>query len=208
MPAGICIVSVVPRLDAIFARACRDAFGLRPLFATPDAIGIPLGRYPRGRIGADRLVNALAAFQIEGGAAIAVDIGTAITFDAINSRGRFLGGAIAPGPELMARALHEMTARLPLVKISIPRRAIGGDTESCMRAGILTGCAGMIDRVVESMSSEMGGRPAVVATGGMARFIAPRARTICRADPDLTLRGLRAVWERNCIKSPSKARKP
>lgn len=194
---GCSIVSVVPKLDATFRAACRRAFDCAPLFATPATIGMPLGGYPRRQIGADRLVGVLAAFARHRRAIVVVDIGSGITFDAVDASGCFRGGAIAPGPELMGAALATMTAKLPLVHPRRARRAIGRNTRAGIEAGLFFGVAGLVDRIVHLVGREMRTRPLVVATGGFATLIAPASKTIRRVEPDLLFEGLRLVWERN-----------
>lgn len=194
--SGVCIVSVVPRLSPLFRIACKRCLGVRPLFATPKTIGAMLRRYPVSQVGPDRLVNALAVYERFGRACVVVDIGTAITFDVVNAHGEFEGGAIAPGPALMSGALHWMTARLPEVDPARPRRAIGKSTRECIRAGVVIGAAGLIDRIVDRIAGEMKGRPVVVATGGGATLLARQCRTLQHVDPHLLLQGLRLVWER------------
>lgn len=194
---GACIVSVVPRLNRIFRAACRRALGIAPLFATPRTIGVPLRRYPASQIGPDRLVNALAAHARFRRACIVVDVGTAITIDAVSADGEFKGGAIAPGPALMGDALHRMTAQLPRVTPAPPRSAIGRTTKECIRSGVVLGSAGLIDRIVDRIAREMKGRPIVVATGGAAAALARLCRTIRRVESDLTLQGLKLVWAKN-----------
>lgn len=169
---------------------------MKPLFATARTVGIPLGRYPRRQIGPDRLVNALAARARFKRSCIIIDAGTAITVDGVDGRGHFLGGAIAPGPSLMARALEKGTERLPWVGPVRPRHAIGRSTRGCIRSGVLLGAAGLVDRLVREIAREMGGRPLVIATGGAAPLLAPLCTAIHRVEPDFTLEGLRVLWER------------
>ena len=194
---GVCIASVVPRLNRIFRLACRSAFGFPPVFVGPSRAGIRMSGYPARKIGVDRLLGAAAAFERHGRAVVVVDIGSAVTFDAVDSGGRFLGGAIAPGPGLMAASLSAMTVRLPRVAPQRPRRATGRDTRSCILSGVVLGAAGAVDRVVSEISKEMREKPVVVATGGFAGLIAPLSRTISRVHPNLVLEGLSLAWERS-----------
>ena len=157
---------------------------------------MPLGGYPRRQVGADRLVGALAAFERHRRAVVVVDIGTAVTVDAVDARGCFRGGAIAPGPEMMAAALAAMTAKLPRVRPRRVRRAIGRSTRAGIAAGLFFGTAGLVDRLVTRIARELRGRPLVIATGGLAKLVAPASATIRRVEPDLLFDGLRLVWER------------
>nr|HPM41543.1 type III pantothenate kinase [bacterium] len=176
---------------------CRGALGVSPMFVGPSRAGIRFPGYPARSVGVDRLLSAAAAFERYGRAVVVVDMGSAMTFDAVDSGGRFLGGAIAPGPGMMAASLGAMTARLPRVAPQRPRRATGRDTRSCILSGVVLGAAGAVDRVVSEISREMRGRPVVVATGGFAGLIAPLSRTISRVHPNLVLEGLFLAWERN-----------
>ncbi|MFH0800364.1 MAG: type III pantothenate kinase [Pseudomonadota bacterium] len=194
---GVCIASVVPRLGRVFRDACRDLFGIGPLFATPRTAGIRIRRYDRRQIGADRLVGALAAYARCRRAVIVVDAGTAVTFDAVDSSGAYLGGAIAPGMRLAGQALREMTAKLPFVSLKRAGRAIGRTTRESIRSGICFGWGGLVDNLVRSIAKEMKLRPVVVATGGDARLIANASQTIDRIVPHLILEGLKIVWENN-----------
>jgi type III pantothenate kinase len=145
-------------------------------------------------VGADRVVNALALKAMGPGPAIAIDFGTATTFDCVDKAGDYVGGAILLGPASAARALHEFTAKLPLVKVRKPARAVGTDTVSCIESGLYFGYLGMIYEVLARAKKELGGKPRVVATGGLAPLFAADLPGV-RAEPDLTLRGLRRAHE-------------
>jgi type III pantothenate kinase len=147
-------------------------------------------------VGADRVVNAVAAHAKYGGPAIAVDVGTATTFDAITEKGEYLGGAIAPGIRVSARALYEQTARLVIVELTTPRAVIGKNTVEALQSGLVFGHAAMIDGVIERMAKELGD-PTVVITGGLAPVVLPECRTIDHHEPWLTLEGLRVIFDKN-----------
>lgn len=192
--------SVVPPLDAKVKAAVRAAFGAELAQVTPASrLGMKLRVKTPRQVGADRILNAIAAKELYGGPAVVIDFGTATTFDVVSRAGDYLGGAILPGPNMAAWALHARTAKLPLVKVARPRRAIGRDTRECIEAGIYFGYLGMIEKVLALTVAELHaageGRPRVVATGGLSSLFAsdlPR----CAQAPDLTLEGLRIAHER------------
>ncbi len=195
--------SVVPRINATLEVAVERSFGCRAISVTPASkLGMRLAvRIPR-QVGADRILNALAAYEYIGGAAVVIDFGTATTFDCVSSRGDYLGGAIVPGPSMAANALHEHTAKLPLVALRRPRRAIGKDTVECIQAGLYFGYVGMIEKVLKVTMTEMrrqgqGKAPRVLATGGLCGLFRRelREQRVVLA-PDLTLQGLRIAYER------------
>ncbi|MDQ4129561.1 MAG: type III pantothenate kinase, partial [Actinomycetota bacterium] len=147
-------------------------------------------------VGADRIVNALAGFSKYGGPVIVVDFGTATTFDVVSENGEYLGGAIAPGIQLAARALFEQTARLPVVELVPPRSVVGKNTVESVQSGLVYGYAAMVDGMVERIAKELG-TPTVVATGGLAATVIGECRTVDHHEPWLTLEGLRLVFEKN-----------
>jgi len=149
-------------------------------------------------VGADRIVNAVAAFEYYGGPAIVVDFGTATTFDAISARGEYLGGVIAPGIGISAEALFERAAKLPRVEIVKPKIVIGKNTIGSMQAGLFYGYVGLVDGIVRRMGKEMEREPVVIGTGGLAHLILAESETVHRIDPLLTLKGLQILYERNC----------
>lgn len=194
--------SVVPALERPLERALRAAFGCRAVAVTPRS---PLGmrlkvRTPR-EVGADRILNALAAFEKARGAAVVIDFGTATTFDCVSARGDYLGGAILPGPRMAARALAEGTAKLPLVEVRRPLRVIGRDTAQCIQAGLYFGYLGMIEKLLKLTLGEMRGSRSgavkrVFATGGLAGLFEKDFPKGVALAPDLTLQGLRIAFER------------
>jgi type III pantothenate kinase len=148
-------------------------------------------------VGADRLVNTLAAYRLHGGPGIVVDFGTATSFDVYSADGAFVGGAIAPGVRTSMDALSRQGAQLRTVELTRPRHAVGRNTVEAMQSGAVYGFAGLVDRVVEELSAKLDPAPVVVATGGLAGAVEPVCRSIDHHEPWLTLIGLRLVWERN-----------
>lgn len=195
---GIIISSVVPPLTQIFEDMAKKYFNRKPMVVSSELdTGIKILYKKPEEVGADRIVNAAAAFYLYGGPVIIVDFGTATTFCYVTSRGEYLGGVIAPGLEISANALFERAAKLPKVSLSRPSRIIGDDTVTAMQAGLIIGHAGMVDRIVEEIKRDVGEDPYVIATGGLAELIAPESRTIKEIRPALTLEGLRLVYKRN-----------
>ncbi len=191
LPDAVVYGSVVPPLDRALAAGLKKAFGVTPTAVSPSSkLGLALRVKVPKQVGADRVSNAVALKMMVGGSAIAIDFGTATTFDCVDARGDYLGGAILLGPNSAARALHEFTAKLPLAEVRRPRRVIGKDTVECLEAGLYYGYLGMIREVLRRTAAEMGGRPAVVATGGLAPLFLPDLPGV-RHEPDLTLHGLR-----------------
>ena len=182
--------SVVPGMDLRLERAIARAFGVKALAVTPRSpLGFKLKVRTPHQVGADRILNAMALRELAR-PAIAIDFGTATTFDCVDKAGDYVGGAILLGPNSAARALHEFTAKLPLVKVAKPRSVVGKDTEECLQAGLYYGYLGMIKEVLQRTKRELGGQPAVAATGGLAPLFLKDLRGV-RHEPDLTLRGLR-----------------
>ncbi len=196
---GIAVSCVVPPLIHTFETLSREYLGCDPVIVEP---GIKTGLVIRAEnpkeVGADRIVNAVAAYEKYGAPVIVVDFGTATTFCAIAEGGEYLGGAIAPGVAIASEALFRRAAKLPRVELVKPRSVIGRNTVKSMQAGIVYGAVGMVDGIVRRMKEEMGGSPKVVATGGLASLLADESSEIDVHDPDLTLEGLRIVYERNC----------
>jgi len=189
---------VVPPLLPIWERVCAKLFGSEPLVVGPGVrTGMPV-RYENPReVGADRIVNSVAALELVGAPVIAVDFGTATTFDCVSAEGEYLGGAIFPGIHVAMEALFERTSMLHRVEIARPRSVIGRTTTTSIQSGLLFGYAGMVDAMVERIRDELGREARVIATGGLAQRVASETRTIERVEPFLTLEGLRILFEKN-----------
>jgi type III pantothenate kinase len=204
----VIISSVVPPLLPIFERVCAKIFGGPPLVVGPGIrTGMPV-RYENPReVGADRIVNALAAFEMFGGPVIAVDFGTATTFDCVSKEGEYLGGAIFPGMHTSMEALFERASMLHRVEIARPRSVIGKTTTAALQSGLLFGYAGVVDSMVDRIRVELGDDARVVATGGLAGRVANETRVIEKVEPFLTLEGLRIIFEKNRPKADSPGRR-
>ena len=192
------VSSVVPPLLPIWERVCAKLLEKPPLVV---GLGIKTGmpvRYENPReVGADRIVNAVAAFEIFGGPVIAVDFGTATTFDCVSREGEYLGGAIFPGIGISMEALFERASMLHRVELARPKSVIGRTTTAALQSGLLYGYAGVVDSMVERIRGELGAEARVVATGGLATRVSAESRTIERVEPFLTLEGLRLIFEKN-----------
>jgi type III pantothenate kinase len=199
---GIVLGSVVPPLTTTTRAMVERYFGVRALTIGPGIeIGMPILIDNPPELGADRIVNGIAAYEKFGRAAgrplVVVDFGTATTLDAVTARGEYLGGAICPGVQISADALFQRAARLPRIDVKKPANVIGRTTVAAMESGLFYGYVGMVEGLVRRMDKELGGNSLCVATGGLAEVIAPETPLIQHVDPDLTLQGLRIVWERN-----------
>jgi type III pantothenate kinase len=204
---GIILSSVVPPLTGTMVEMGQRFFGRTPLTVDPGSnTGMPVLYSPASDVGADRVVNAVAAYEAYGRATsspvIVVDFGTATTFDAISGAGEYIGGVICPGIGISADALFQRAARLPRVDVRRPPTVIGRTTVTSMQSGLFFGYVSMVDGIVSRMRAELenGERAACIATGGMATVLAGDTTAIQRVDPDLTLEGLRLIWSRNLDK--------
>ena len=207
------MASVVPSLNRKLERMIRKQFKCKPFFVTAGNIpGLKVRLKNKREIGADRVVDALAAFTLYIGPLVVVDFGTATTFDAISARGEYLGGAIAPGIALARDALYEQAAKLPRIKISAPKQIIGRNTVSAMRSGLVYGYVAMVEGMVSRMKSEILNPKSetnpkskiqnskrginVIATGGLAKLICKYTKVVDRIDAKLTLKGLQMIGEK------------
>lgn len=195
---GVIISTVVPPLLPVMVEMSRKYFRIEPMIVTHELkTGITI-RYDNPKeVGADRIVNAAAAFKLFGGPLIIVDFGTATTFCAVTKDGEYLGGAITPGIKISAEALFQRASKLPRVELTKPRNVIGRDTISAMQAGIVYGYAGLVDGIVERMKKELASEVRVVATGGLAELVSPETKSIQEIKPQLTLEGLRLLYDIN-----------
>jgi len=199
---AVIVGSVVPPLTGTMRGMVQRHFGITAVTVEPGVnTGMPILYENPSEVGADRIVNAVAAYEKFGRAAIhpliVVDFGTATTLDAITAKGEYLGGAICPGVQISADALFQRAARLPRIDVRKPSSVIGRTTVGAMESGLFWGYVAMVEGLVRRMSDELGGSALCVATGGLANVIAPETPLIQHVDPDLTLQGLRIVWERN-----------
>ena len=197
--SGIMISSVVPTINYTIEHMCRDYFDVEPRLLAP---GMKTGlniRYENPReLGSDRIANAVAAAALYGGPCIFIDFGTATTYGVLSANNEFLGGAIGPGMRMMNRALATGTAKLPSIELVMPQQAIGRTTVTNIQTGILYGYVGSIERIVMQMKREIGREDVrVVATGGMAYLVTDHTAVIDEINPDLTLTGLRMIYEKN-----------
>lgn len=196
--SGIIISSVVPTINFTMDHMCQNYFHLTPMFVVP---GIKTGiniRYEHPReLGSDRIANAVAAYENYGAPVIFIDFGTATTFGVVDEGGVFLGGAICPGIKLASEALVSGTAKLPRFELTRPDSVIGRTTLTNLQSGMYYGYVGLVRNIVHQMKQELGKPCTVVATGGMATMIAEESRVIDKLDGLLTLKGLRAIWEKN-----------
>jgi type III pantothenate kinase len=212
--SAIIISSVVPPLETTLRQVCERYFNLKPMFVEPGIkTGMPILVDNPAELGADRLVNGVAAFARYGGPCIVVDFGTATTFDVVSAKGEYIGGVIAPGLAISAEALFSRAARLSRVDVKKPAKVVGTNTVAHMQSGLYYGYIGLVDGILERIIKETAGKetagketqgpdavvPKVIATGGLARLIVDDSRFIQTIDDMLTLDGLRLIYERNRV---------
>jgi type III pantothenate kinase len=192
------VSTVVPRLAPEYERTCSTHTEGPCLMVGPSLkTGMPIRVENPHELGADRLVNAVAAYARVGGACVAVDFGTSTNFDVVSAQGEYLGGVIGPGIDVSMEALTTRTAKLPRIDVAEPEAAIGRNTQEAMEAGFAFGFAGLVDGINRRLAGELGGQATFIATGGLAGSIARLCETIDEVDDLLTLTGLRLIWEQN-----------
>ena len=197
-PVRVIVASVVPSLKFSLKQALRQVLGREPVFVEPGIkTGMPILYEVPQEVGADRIVNAVAALDALGGPCIVVDFGTATTFDVVTARGEYAGGVIVPGIAISAEALFEKAARLWRVEIRRPERVVGKTTASSIQSGLYFGYLSLVDGVIDRIAEEIAARPRVIATGGLAELFGGGSEKIEQIDPLLTLKGLRLIDERN-----------
>jgi type III pantothenate kinase len=195
---GVVISSVVPAVDQPLTAMAEKYFSRQPMFVNyATDLGIKVCYDNPREVGADRLVNGVAAFSKYGGPCVSVDLGTTINFDIVSARGEFLGGIISPGIGMSIGGLFARTARLPMVDFREPEKLIGSNTVGSITSGLYYGFIGMIDGIVERLIAELGSETKAIATGGQGSLIVRGSRLVKVYDEDLTLDGLRLIWERN-----------
>jgi type III pantothenate kinase len=202
--SAIIISSVVPPLESTLRQVCERYFNLKPMFVEPGIkTGMPILVDNPTEVGADRLVNSVAAFGRYGGPCIVVDFGTATTFDVVSAKGEYMGGAIAPGLAISAEALFARAARLSRVDVKKPAKVVGTNTVAAVQSGLYYGYIGLVDGVLERILKETRGPdsadPKIIATGGLAHLIVDDSRFIQTVDDMLTIDGLRLIYERNRV---------
>lgn len=197
---AVILSSVVPSSTSSLKEMSVNVCGIQPVIVGHDTdTGIPILYDDPQEVGADRIANAVAGFELYGGPLIIVDFGTATTFDAISRRGEYLGGAIAPGVEVSSEALFGRAARLSRVDLNCPPNAIGMNTRQSIQSGVIIGTGGLVDRIIERFEDEMGPVSQIVATGGLALLIAPVCKRVTAVDTQLTLIGLQRIHERDKV---------
>ncbi|MCD6358602.1 MAG: type III pantothenate kinase [Dehalococcoidia bacterium] len=195
---GAILCSVVPPLTPLFEQLCQQHLDVAPMVVGAGTrTGIRILMNNPKEVGGDRVANAIAGHKLYGGPLIIIDMGTATTFDVVSQEGDYLGGAIAPGMGIAAEALNRYTAQLPRVKLTAPSHVVGKNTISAMQSGIVFGYIGLIEGIIGRISNELGSSPRVIATGGLAEALTKITPAISDIDPDLTLKGLYFIYQRN-----------
>jgi type III pantothenate kinase len=197
---GAALCSVVPPLALVFRGVCQDYLGVSPMVVEPGIkTGVRICMDNPREVGPDRIVNAVAAHHLYGKPVIVIDFGTATTFDVVSKEGDYLGGAIAPGIGIASEALFTRTAMLPRIELSHPKHAIGRNTVSAMQSGIIFGYSGLVENIIKRVRMELGCKARVVATGGYVHLVAGDVESIEVINADLSLVGLRLIYEMNKI---------
>ena len=205
---GIIISSVVPPVLIMLEEMAEKYFHIKPLIVGPDIeTGMPIAYDNPAEVGADRVVNAVAAYARYKRSLIVVDFGTATTFDYVSPRGAYMGGAIAPGIGISSDALFLRTSKLPRVEIVKPKKVVGKNTNQSIQSGLFFGYVGLVDGIVNRMKKEVRSNPRVIATGGLADLISGESKTIEEVNPFLTLDGLRIIYERNKARKKKKRKR-
>lgn len=193
---GIIISSVAPGVNACVRKAIQRTFGIKPVFVTPKNCGIKIGYSKPREVGADRLVDAVAAWHKYKKACIVVDFGTATTLEYIDDKGTYWGGPIAPGLGIANKVLYEAAARLPMTELVPSHRMLPRTTKEAIQTGVYQGYIGLVEHLIRKMVKEVGGRPKVIATGGLAPLIKKGTKIFDDVDPLLTLKGLKIIWNK------------